>query len=444
MKKICIIFLLLLPTLAVSQTQPPSKSKPKPIVAKPDTTKPRVVLLERANEIVGTKIDTEQVRLAIGNVRFVEATTTVDCDTAVDYQASKKIRVAGHVVIVRDTVTLRGKEGFYFTQERRSVMKDSVSLTDDKVLLKSQEGTYFSDERKAIFRINVSLKDSDNTVFSDSLVYFRDLEKSIAIGRVRIVNTADNAVIYGGYAESYGKTDYSFIEQKPELVKIDTSTSGSKPVIDTLIIRSLKMESFRDTTNDKAVMTDSVRILRSELRAKCRKAIYFFKTKRISLNGNPIVWYGDTQVTGDSIVVQLRPAKPATPNATTSNNTIDKIFVYRNAFLASKDSADSAGKKFNQLSGKTLIITFDDSSHIQRADVYQQATSLYYTYDNQDPNGANVASGDVITIMFRNNQVKSVTVKGGVEGVYYPEKLAIKQSLNLAGFHWRPKEKPEK
>jgi lipopolysaccharide export system protein LptA len=411
---------------------------------KPDTAQ-KVVVLERAGEVRGGDIrpdptdstKRESVRFAIGNVRFVEATTTLECDTATQYLASRKIRLVGNIVIVRDTVTIRGYEGFYFPDERKSVLEKNVSLTDQKVFLNSQHGIYFSDEKKAIFNEKVSMKDSSNLIFSDSLIYFRPDARSVLIGRVKIENPTDNVVITGGYAEHFTNDAYSFITEKPVFVKIDTSESGK---VDTLIIRSNRMDAYRSErdTLKRIDITDSVRIRRGTLLSRSARAKYLIKKKVITLSGNPIIWYENNQITGDSMAIVLKESGGAS-----RKSQVDKIYVYQRAFLTSRDTLDKSGKKFSQISGERMVITFDDSANIRRADFYKQARSLYYRYDDQKPKGANLSSGDEITIAFRKNQLTRITFRGGVEGAQYPERFLGKQDLNLPGFKWRESEKPK-
>lgn len=471
------IFFLLFPALFTrmhfiqAQVTPPALAPPPASKvssrAKADTQ--RVIVLERADTFGGMELRespemplspkppvspkpptlplperVEQVRYAVGNVLFREATSTVECDSAVDYPVSRKIHVIGNVKIVRDTVTIRGKEGFYFQDARRSELKDSVSLTDERVRLTSNLGIYFSDEQKAIFSQSVILRDIMNTVYSDSLIYFRALKKSIVLAspkrRIRILNRSDNVLITGGYAEHYTEAQRSFIEKEPVLVQVDTTDRGKRQP-DSLVIRASRMEAFRSErdTMRRVDMTDSVRIRRGELLATSRRALYLFRENKLILTGNPIVWYQDTQLTGDSMVVQLRE----TQSASGKRNRLEKIFIYQNAFLLSKDSLDKANQKFNQVSGKNLFITFDDSSRIQQADVYIQARSIYYTYDEATASGANSSSGDEISIVFRGNKASRIVVRGGVEGEQYPERLTVPAALNLPGFARRDAEKPK-
>lgn len=408
----------------------------------PSDTAQRVVVLDRANEISSgtftspkTKTSpavSEPIRIVSGDVRFIESTTTVDCDTAVQFLQSRKIRLVGNIVIVRDTVTIRGEEGFYFPDERKSLLEKNVSLTDKQVLLNSQKGLYFSDIKTAYFSEKVSLKDTANLIFSDSLVYYRIEARAIVLGNVVVTNPTDNIVITGDYGEHFTNEKRSFITGNPVLTKIDTSSSGE---IDTLIIRSKRMDAFRSESDTlpRIDITDSVRIRRGMLRSRSNKARYLLQKKMILLYDNPIVWYENNQLTGDSIVVELREDG--------RRNRINKMFIYRRAFLASKDSLDISGRKFNQISGDEMVITFNETSQIERTDVFKQSRSLYYTFDEGKPKGANLTSGDEITVYFQNNQIQSITFRGAIEGMQYPERL-IQRVQNLPNFQWRDSEKP--
>ncbi len=408
----------------------------------PSDTAQRVVVLDRANEISSgtftspkTKTSpaiSEPIRIVSGDVRFTESTTTVDCDTAVQFLQSRKIRLVGNIVIVRDTVTIRGEEGFYFPDERKSLLEKNVSLTDKQVLLNSQKGLYLSDIKTAYFSEKVSLKDTANLIFSDSLVYYRIEARAIVLGSVVVTNPTDNIVITGDYGEHFTNEKRSFITGNPVLTKIDTTSSGE---IDTLIIRSKRMDAFRSESDTlpRIDITDSVRIRRGVLRSRSNKARYLLQKKMILLYENPIVWYENNQLTGDSIVVELREDG--------RRNRIDKMFIYRRAFLASKDSLDNSGRKFNQISGNEMVITFNETSQIERADVFKQSRSLYYTFDDGKPKGANLTSGDEITVYFQNNQIQSITFRGAIEGTQYPERL-IQRVQNLPNFQWRDSEKP--
>jgi len=440
-----ILFFLLLVVAPLSSADTSLASqKPEMRRSTPKDTTQRKVYLEHADEVAGGEMIApvprggkgflERVRSAFGNVKFVEATTTVKCDTATEFLTSRKIRLAGNVVILRDTVTVKGDEGYYYPDERHSELDRNVSLSDQKVLLNSRHGEYFSDEQRGVFTQNVSLEDKKSTLFCDSLVYLRRLAHSTAVKNVRLLSHDDNTVITGGYAEHFNQKRFSFIEDSPALTKVDSSKNG---FADTLLILSRRMEAYRNPLDSARHINiiDSVRIWRGLLVAKAQNARYLIDEKKIILTGKPIIWFENTEATGDSIEVKLK-------KTTSGRILVQKIFFFTDSFLASKDSLGAAKQKFNQLSGMNMVMTFDDSLRLTRTDVYRQARSLYYLYDKTTPNGANYSSGDQINIFFEQNRVAKIKVTGGVEGVQYPEQMVTTKDLNLPNFKWRASEKP--
>ncbi len=408
----------------------------------PNDTTEKKVYLEYADEVAGGeesykiygKFVTERIRSAIGNVRFRDETTVVECDTATEFLKSQKIHLVGNVVITRDTVVVKGHEGFYYPDRQYSILDSNVSLSDQNVLLKSKHGEYFSDSQIGRFSKEVSLKDKETVIYCDSLIYYRRLDHSIAIDHVKIVNEQDNMIITGGYGEHFNTLKHSFIEQQPILTQIESPLS---PNPDTLIIKSLRMDAFRhpEDSLQRIVMNDSVRIWRASLTAKAKDAVYYLKQNHIVLTGDPLIWYDNSQVSGDSIIIRLK-------ETTENKNQIDKIFIYDRAFLCSADS--SSETKFDQLSGKNMIMTFNPDSKLERTDVYREARSLYHLYDKEAPSGANRSSGDEINILFKSNKVHRIKITGGVEGKQYPEWMLENRDLNLPNFNWRIEEKPKR
>lgn len=76
------------------------------------------------------------------------------------------------------------------------------------------------------------------------------------------------------------------------------------------------------------------------------------------------------------------------------------------------------------------------ANKLEQVDVQKNATSLYYLFDNKEPNGANKSSGDHIFIDFIVGEVDRIKIVGGVQGQYFPEKMINKheQDYNLDGF----------
>ncbi|MCG8344139.1 MAG: hypothetical protein MI685_03120, partial [Chlorobiales bacterium] len=94
---------------------------------------------------------------------------------------------------------------------------------------------------------------------------------------------------------------------------------------------------------------------------------------RIVIYNNAIAWQGERQLSGDSITLQLREQD--------EKKSIETITVSGKAFFAARDTLDLSRKLYNQLSGKTMLITLDDQEEVSSVEVDSQARSLYHSYD---------------------------------------------------------------
>jgi lipopolysaccharide export system protein LptA len=381
----------------------------------------RVVVLENADSLVGLVLDGQDARELIGNVRLVQGNVRISCDRALQFVVSGTVNLTGNVVVTDDSLTLTSPRGTYHRDARRAEAFENVRLTDGRMDLTAEYGEYLIESRTAFFRSRVSVRDSASVVTADSLVFYRDTRRSIATGNVRVESPSDRIVILGGRLEHEPDRGTNRMTIDPVLLQTDT-TGG---VTDTLIVLSRAMESVRDSM-PRLVAIDSVRILRGELSALAGRAVFYTTGDSILLRGSPVVWYQDSQTTGDSIDVAM------------DRRTLREVFVMGNAFTLSRaDSMRPA--RHNQLAGETLRMLFADRRlETVRAEV--RAMSIYYAYEDTAANGLTTSTGDRITLLFQEGRVRSISIAGGVEGEYHPEPLVVgrEEEFRVPGFLLRP------
>jgi lipopolysaccharide export system protein LptA len=385
----------------------------------------KVIQLRHADQLEGRTINGEEVRELIGHVHFVQITESggmvkVWCDRALRYMAQNKVELFGHVKVDQDSVTIYSNEGVYYGDRRLMVGRNGVRLERDKTLLTAQNGEHFVDEKRSHFTGNVVLVDTTSTITCNELTYFEPETRSVATGNVRVFENENAVTIYGDSLVHIEEQKYSIVPKNPRLVKIDTAADGT---IDTMVVVSTVMESYQDSI-ERFVAIDSVQMARGDLAARCGKATYYVPYDRIALQTHPIIWSGENQITGDSMVVQMKEKK------------LRSLWVKNRAMAISR--ADSVRPdRFNQLTGRELTMYFL-ANKLDQVDVQRTATSLYYLYDRNEPNGANKSSGDRIFIDFIGGVIDRIRIIGGVQGQYLPEKMIAKHEpdYNLEGFRW--------
>jgi lipopolysaccharide export system protein LptA len=391
----------------------------------------KIIDLLHADTLNGKIIRGEDVRELIGRVHFDQIASegglvNVWCDKALRFMTQNKIELFGNVKVVRDSVTIRSNEGVYYAERRMMEGKNGVRLERGKTILTSRDGEYFVDEKRSHFIGDVVLVDTSTTITCNEMHYFEAETRSVAIGNVHVFENTNGVNIYGDSLIHIEQNKFTRVLKHPRLVKIDTSSNGT---IDTMVVVSNEMQSLQDST-ERFIAIDHVRLVKGGLSARCGKATYFVKNDVISLETHPIIWSDENQITGDSIRIRLEDKR------------IRSMWVKNRAMAISL--VDTAlPNRFNQLTGRELTMYFR-ANKLEQVDVKKNATSLYYLFDNKEPNGVNKSSGDRIFIDFVNDDVDRIKIVGGVEGQYLPEKMILKHEMdyNLDGFRWyenRPK-----
>lgn len=425
----------------------------------------KVVQLLNSDSLVGTTINNERVRILFGNVQLLHEDIQIFCDKGIQYLESNKAELEGNIKIIQGKQILITEKGFYFGNSKTAFGTKGITLYDGSVTLKADSGEYFFDLKKAVFKGNVVLFDDttelksnqliyftekqhaiatgdvkitqfENQIFSDTLNYSRNKRFSIAQGNVIALNTKDNLKIYSDYLENDQIKSYSFVSGKPVLIQIDTSSENK---IDTLIIVAKKMESFRDTS-DIFIVTDSVQIWRNEFSAHCNYAIYNKKDGKLFTSKTegeqPLLWYNENLAYADSVEIFVL------------ENKIDKINLFNNAFLISKDTL--LENRFNQMNGNFIQLKFEadtisNKNNLKEVFVLGNSLNIYYIYDENEPNGVNKSSSDSALIQIEENRVSKVKLFGSPEGEYYPEEKIIgnEKEFLLSGFKWN-EDRPNK
>ncbi len=365
----------------------------------------RVVVIENADSLIGTIIDGQQAKILAGNVRMRQEQTRLRCDRAVQFMESGKVVLTGNLVVEEDSLTLRAPRGIFHRDGRRTEAFDGVALDDGTVHLTAQYGEYLLDARRAFFRRNVVVRDSASRLTADSLTYYREERRSVAMGRVLLYLTGDNVTITGRRMVNYADSQFTVVTGEPRLVQVDTSSEGRT---DTLVVRSRIMESYREPVR-RLVAIDTVRIVRADLAARAGRANFFTDADSILLRQSPIIWYAETQVTGDSIDVFLL------------NRSLREVSVLGDAFALSRSDSLFADR-YDQLSGSRMRMYFENKA-LKQIDVDVQASSLYHLYEASEANGLNKTSGDRIVMTFVGGKIDAIRIFGGVEGQYFPENI---------------------
>lgn len=407
------------------------------------------------DSLVGKILNGETVREVYGDVVLTQGNIRITCNKAIQFILKNDAELIGDVVVTQENLTITTEKGFYYGNRKKAETKSKVKLDDKKVILTADIGDYYFNEDRANFKNNVKLFDTVSTLTSNELNYYKNQDHAVATknvkitdaeniitadtvehfrgsritfanSNVKITNYINNIVIFGDHLEDYAQKKYTVVNKNPLFIQVDTSYSkqldtlhteqhsdSTELVLDTLVIKALVMESFRDSSN-KFIAKDSVEIVRGAFASKNSYTIYFKDEEKIVTekrgegSPQPILWYENSQITGDSLAVYLR------------ENKIRLVEINKNAFVHSHQEIFQ--NRFDQVTGERINIDFVEGE-IDKTDINGTMYAIYYMYDENEPNGLTKSSAQSAEIKFTDKQVSEVKLFGSPTSDYYPENM---------------------
>ena len=249
------------------------------------------------------------------------------------------------------------------------------------------------------------------------------------------------------------KIDSSQLKKNRNEVKEIPLTDTVKPAkatMDSVSIDSLRNitvnpirnpDSTRNSNKDKLNKSDSsryflafhhVRIFSDSLQSVCDSLFFSTKDSVFRLYYDPIIWSGRSQITGDTNFLYTKNKKP------------EHLYAFDKSIIINKTTQGF----YNQIAGKTINGYFINGAIDYMRVKGSQAESIYYAQDKDSAYlGMNRATGDVIDLYFKKDDLKKVLFVNDIKGKFYPMKDIPEDQKYLKDFIWlndkRPKTKLE-
>jgi len=183
-----------------------------------------------------------------------------------------------------------------------------------------------------------------------------------------------------------------------------------------------------DTTKTRIILAyHKVKIFKSDLQTKSDSAFYSYADSTIRCYRNPIIWTQGSQLSADTIFLQLK------------NQKLDNMLLQHNGFIVSTELDSS---KFNQVKGKVLTGLFKNNK-LNEMFVDGNAESIYYSVEDSVYSGMNKSLSSRMRLEFKDNKLKDVVLVRKPAGEFFPIEKVDKDSEILKGFIWKPNERPK-
>ena len=380
--------------------------------------------------------------------------------------------------IVNEKTVLTSRDGVYYADTKDVYFKNNVHLKDperdiytDSLLYNvktniatfiaktniigkdgskttTNAGTYNLATGEAIFTDGATFSDSTHSAKAKIMAYDKKSNTLQMQGDVKFVDSVNRIIVLSG--EAYADLNRnSFLASRKPVMIIHRDGDSTYIAADTLFSGLRKYDSLerkmitqkdtlKTTISIKANGADTsiryfigfhnVRIYNDSLQAVSDSLHYSTIDSTFKLFGDPVVWNGDSQVTGDTLYVFTQNQKPR------------RLYVFNNGLIINKTKEGM----YNQIGGRTLNGYFVDGTIDYVRVKGSPAESIFYPQDDDSAYvGMNRSSGDVIDIYFVKKELNKVKFVNDVNGVLYPIKDIPADKKELKGFKWLNDRRPK-
>ena len=423
---------------------------------------------------------------AIGNVLIKQGDTITQTSSYADYDANSKQAVSwGNVVLKDPTMTLTTDTLHFDRLNQKLYYKSYATIKDETNTLKSKNGNFYLEDKKFTATTRVTVVNPEHHLESDHLDYYTNSGLTYLYGPTTITNTKNDNRIYCEKGFYNTKTDVSHFVKNAKLYLKERTIEGDSlyydkrkgfasatnniQVIDTVqnfitkgnyaeifefkdslyIIKKAVAISIIDKDSmfihgdtllvtgkpDKRVVRTyhNVKIFKSDLQGKCDSIHTNQETGLTKMFKNPVIWSDQNQITGDTIHLI----------SNVETEKLDSLKVLNNSFIVSKDSVSN--KDFNQIKGRNMFGKFKENK-LHLLLVKGNAESVYFNR-NEETNVLETITKEIssnIEFTLDSGQIESIKYLKKSDGNTYPPSKLPDDVRELKGFIWREDEQPKK
>ena len=336
------------------------------------------------------------------------------------YVAEKKFQFLTAVTITNPTYVIKTNHLDYYSNSGHSYLLGPSTITSKANYIYTEKGFYDTKKNLAHFLNKSYIRYDDRVIKGDSLYYDRNREFASATRNVKITDSINRGIVKGNYAEIFKKKDSLFVTKRAVAVNFVEN--------DSVYIHGKKLMVTGKEGNRIIRAFNNVRFFKTDMSGKCDSIHSSSKNALTKLIGNPILWNGENQITGD--IMHLI--------GNNQTRELDSLKVLNNTFLVSKDTL---GTGFNQVKGQNLFGKFEEGN-LHDVDIIKNTEVIYYMRnDDKELIGINKNVSSKINIIFDKKNIETITFFQQVDGDIYPDKDLPENARKLRGLVWRGDER---
>lgn len=394
------------------------------------------------------------------NVRFRDNEFKMTTDS-LEFDANKSIGYYSNwanISSINNDLNLTSKKGYYYANSKTFFFKDSVNITHPSYQLKADtlefrtntETVYFhgptiitldstkvncnkgfyktNDEFLNLWNGATIISDSTSTLYADSIIYDQKTEIAEGYDNVSVYDSLENIELRSEYLVRYPNNSRLILKENAQIFQYNKK--------DTLYLRADTIYQSKDTLTNKSVSIaiNNVVIINSGAVGICDSIYYNQTDSIIKLRQTPILWQDMTQLSGDSIDINL------------IDNNFDKIILFDNAMVITEHDSIH----YDQLSGKQITANFKQGD-IHQIFIDGNSQTLYYPSETSTDSlkneiktlqGKNQLMCEQIYVFFKKSEVQKIKFVDQPEASFLPLEQIPEKELFLQNFIWKIEQKP--
>lgn len=309
----------------------------------------------------------------------------------------------------------------YNTISKLAYFKGPTQIISPDGVVDSNSGTYNTETQVSNFQGRARVEDEDYWLEGDSLFFDNTGNTGFAKGNVRLFSKGDSVMIDGDIGWYKGELGESKVYGNALMRNISEG--------DTLYLKADTLYSINREEEEKQLMFayPNPRLFRTEVQGRCDSMVYNRGDSIIHLFGDPVLWNETSQLTSDSMRIEL------------VNNAIHRMHMRMNCYVISEDSLN----QFNQIKGKNMQVYFREN-YMNRVDIRGNAQNLYFVIEGDSLLvGMNRVDCSDMDIFFREkNQIHRVKYINKADGSLTPPHEIVEPQKRLKNFRLRMEERP--
>ncbi|TXK75034.1 OstA-like protein [Mesonia sp. K4-1] len=334
------------------------------------------------------------------------------------FMEQDKFSFIQNVVVTNPEYVINSEQIDFYSETGHAYLYGPSTITGEASEVYCERGFYDTRNDKGHFVKNSTIYYDNRKLQGDSIYFNRENSFASATNNIKVTDTANQSLITGHYAEVFRAKDSVFITKRA-LASMKQEQDSIHIHSDTLMITGKPerrlIKGFYNT-----------RLYKSDMSGKCDSVVVNEYTGLTEMLGEPVVWTGDNQMTGDTIHLLN--------NVTT--NKLDSLKVFQSAFMIQKDSISG----FNQVKGKEMFGLFENNEITQTNFIKNTETIFYSRNDDGTLIGIDKAISSSIKILFQQKAITDIYYYTDVESILYKEEDFPENARELKGFNWRGEE----